>query len=307
MPHLPHLPHDPLALAIASIARTVRLWKFGGLTPWELFRRVFRGYADKHFGARSAQFAYYSLLALFPLLILIIAAVAHLPLEGVLKSSLDAADRGLPDDVYQLIQHQVEDIQKHSTLKLLALSLGVVTVAGSQVFLTITQGMNMAYGVLETRRFWQVYGMAFLLTIAASLLFLAAMVLMVAGPMLSDWLEAHRIDFPSVNFLLQRGVRWGVVIGCLWLYTSAVYCLAPAIKLPWYWLSPGAVFATLGWVVVTQGFRLYVENMGRYNEFYGALGGVIVLIIWLDLTGSVLLLGGLVNSVIHRAAAGDAS
>lgn len=300
---MPHLPHDPLASAIASIARTVRLWKFGGLKPWEVLRRVIRGYGENHFGARSAQFAYYSLLALFPLLILIIAAVAHLPLEGVLKSTLDAADRGLPDDVYQLIQHRVEDIQQHSTLKLLALSLGVVTIAGSQVFLTITQGLNMAYGVAETRRFWQVYGMAFLLTIAASLLFLAAMVLMVAGPMLSDWLEAHRIDFPTVNFLLQRGVRWGVVIGCLWLYTSTVYCLVPSVKLPWVWLSPGAVFATLGWVAVTQCFRLYVENWASYNDFYGALGGVIVLIVWLDLTGGVLLLGGLVNSVIHRAAA----
>lgn len=300
---MPHLPHDPLAQAIASVARTVRLWKFGGLSPWQVIVRTVRGYQQNHFGARAAQFAYYSLLALFPLLILIIAALARIPLQDVLKSSLDAADRGLPEDVYQLIQHQVKDIQEHSTVGLISLSLMVVASAGSGVFLTITDGLNAAYGIPESRRFWHVYGMAFLLTIAASLLMLVAMVMMVVGPILSDWMATHRMDFPWLRLILSRGVRWGVVCGFLWLYTAAVYSLVPSVKLPFYWLSPGSVFAVIGWVLVSQGFRLYVENMGRYNEAYGALGGVIVLIIWLDLTGTVLLLGGQINSVIHRAAA----
>ena len=67
-------------------------------------------------------------------------------------------------------------------------------------------------------------------------------------------------------------------------------------------MSPGSLFATTGWVVVTQGFRIYVENFARYNETYGALGGVVVLLIWLYLTGSLLLAGGQINAVIHCAA-----
>lgn len=293
--------HAPVAQAVASIGRTARLWRLGGLSPWQLIVQSLRGYRENHFDARSAQFAYYSMLALFPLLILLIAAIARLPVSGVVENSLDAAHRALPENIFDLLDRQIHDIREKSTIHVIGVSLLVLTIAGSQVFLTITDGLNLAYGVRETRRFWQVYGMAFLLNLAAALLMLIALLLMIVGPMLSAWVAARQFHVPFVQTILRSGIRWGVVCSSLWLYTCAVYCLVPNVKLPWYWVSPGSVFAVIGWVLVSQVFRLYVENLGRYNQTYGALGGVIVLMIWLDLTGAVLLMGGQINGVIHRA------
>lgn len=295
-----HVP-VPVAETVASIGRTARLWRFGGLSPWQLIVRSVLGYRENHFDARSAQFAYYSMLSLFPLLILLIAALAQLPLKGILDNALDAVDHGLGKDIYDLLVLQIHDIQERSTAGLVTTSLSVLAIAGSQVFLTITEGLNRAYGVLETRRIWRVYGLAFLLTVAASLLLLVALVLMIVGPMLSTWSARLNLPFPYLRTLLQSGVRWGVVCVCLWIYTSTVYCLVPNVKLPWYWFSPGSVFAVVGWVLSSQGFRIYVENFATYNTTYGALGGVIVLIVWLNLTGAVLLMGGQINGVIHRA------
>ena len=209
----------PVAEAVASIGRTARLWRFGGLSPWQLIVRSWRGYRDNHFDGYSAQFAYYSMLALFPLLILLIAAIARLPLSGVLENSLDAAHRALPEDISNLLQRQVQDmvrqqvhdIQSHSTLSLIAASLGVLAIAGSQMYLTITEGLNLAYGVKESRRSWQVYGMALLLNLAASLLLLVALLLMVAGPLLSGWIETQGFDVPFLATILRSGVRWLVV------------------------------------------------------------------------------------------------
>ncbi len=298
--------HIPVAETVASIGRTARLWRFGGLSVWQLVVRSVRGYRANHFDARSAQFAYYSMLALFPLLILLLAALAHLPVVGVLDNALDAADRALPPDAYQLLDRQIRDIQDSSTAKVLIAALGVLAIAGSQIFLTISEGLNRAYAVVESRRFWQVYGLAFLMTVAASLLILVELVLMIVGPMLSSWLSSSKIAVPYLNAVLRSGVRWGVVCACLWLATTAVYNMAPSIKLPWYWFSPGSAFAVVGWVVASQGFRLYVEDFATYNTTYGALGGVIVLMVWLNLTGAVLLMGGQINSVIHHAEAAAA-
>lgn len=293
--------HHPVAETVAAIGRTARLWRFGGLSVWQLLLRSVRGYRANHFDARSAQFAYYSMLALFPLLIMLIAAVARLPFAGVLDNALDAANRALPEEIYDLLASQIRDIQRHSTVKVWLAALGVLAVAGSQIFLTITEGLNRAYGVVEARRLWQLYGLAFLMTIAASLLILVALVLMIIGPMLSSWLAARQIAVPYLQTVTRSGVRWGVVCTCLWLATTTVYSMAPSIKLPWYWFSPGSVFAVLGWVIASQGFRLYVEDFATYNTTYGALGGVIVLMVWLNLTGAVLLMGGQINSVIHHA------
>jgi len=209
--------------------------------------------------------------------------------------------RALPPEIYELLAHQIRDIQTHSTVRIIVASLGVFAIAGSQVFLTITEGLNKAYGVVETRRSWHVYGMVFLLTIAVSLLILTALVLMVIGPMLSSWLSGRTIAVPYLQTVLKSGVRWGVVCACLWIATTTIYSVTPNIRVPWYWLSPGSVFAVLGWVVASQGFRLYVEDFATYNTTYGALGGVIVLMVWLNLTGAVLLMGGQINGVIHQA------
>jgi membrane protein len=299
--------HLPVAETVASIGRTARLWKFGGLSPWQLIVRSVRGYRENHFDARSAQFAYFSLLSLFPLLILLIAALAHLPVAGILKNSLEenaleAADNALPKETYKLLVAQIKDIEQRSTAGLISASLGVLVVAGSQLFVTITEGLNRAYGVQETRRIWQVWGLALLLTVAASLLMLVALVLMIVGPMLSNGIDRWQLRIPGyLVAILQSGVRWGVVCVCLWIYSTTIYSLVPNVKIPWYWFSPGSVFAVAGWVACTQGFRIYVEDFATYNTTYGALGGVIVLIVWLNLTGAILLMGGQINGVIHRA------
>lgn len=291
----------PVAETVASIGRTARLWRFGGLSFWQLAVRSVRGYRANRFDGVSAQFAYYSMLALFPLLILLIAAVARLPIGGVLDNALDAAQRALPEEIYHLLARQIRDIQAHSTARIIVASWGVFAIAGCQVFLTITEGLNKAYDVVETRRSWQVYGLVFLLTVAVSLLILISLVLMIIGPMLSSWISARKIDIPFLQTVMKSGVRWGVVCACLWIATTTVYSIAPSIKLPWYWFSPGSVFAVVGWVVVSQGFRFYVEDFATYNTTYGALGGVIVLMVWLNLTGAVLLMGGQINGVIHQA------
>jgi membrane protein len=312
-----HLP-NPAAKALAEIGREIRLWRFGGLSPWRLLVLSIKGYRDNQFDARSAQFAYYTLLALAPLLILLVAAAAHLPsaeaLErrgfltqedrvDVVENLMDVADKGLPDNAFEVIKRQILDIQAHSSLSLILGSLVLLGMAGSQVFLTLAAGLNLAFGVKEERRLWQVHGTALLLTMVIFLLLLLAMVLLVVGPTISHLLESRKVHVPYATLLFDKGARWAVVCGCLLVCSSAIYRLVPSVRLRWDIFSPGSVFATAGWVLVSQGFRLYVENFGRYNETYGALGGVIVLVVWLDLTGSILLLGGQINGVIHRAAA----
>jgi len=284
----------------------VGLWRCGGLSLRKLVVRAFEGYRVSQLDARSAQFAYYSVLALAPLLIVIIAGVAHLPLEGVLESFLDAVDVGMPTNVVQLLERQVLDIQARTSVELIVVGMLLLGLAGSRIFLTLGAGLDSAYGVRQARRFWKSSGVALVMTLAAFLLLLVSMIFLVVGPMLGDFItqrvHAVPMDAQWIQILFSSGMRWGIACSFMLAATSIIYWLIPSLKIPWYLVSPGSLFATAGWVAATQGFRVYVESFGRYNQTYGALGGVVVLMIWLYLTGALLLMGGQINAVIHHAA-----
>ena len=287
------------------------LWRLGGLSVWSVIKQSFRGFKAHHLDARSAQFAFYSMLALAPLLILIVMSIAHMPLEGVTESFVAAAKKGLPPDAVKLIERQIadveaqiRDIQAKSNVGLVLLALMLMSVAGSRVFLTIGAGLDVAYGVAERRHFWKSGGVALLLTIGVFLMLLIAMVLLVVGPLIVEFVTS-RIDALRGHVLFSVGVRWGVACAFMLIATSVIYWLVPTTKVRWYFVSPGSVFATVGWVALTQGFRLYVENVARYNETYGALGGVVIMLMWLYMTGALLLMGGEVNSVIECAGGGE--
>jgi len=279
-----------------------RMWHLGHLAPGVFLRRVVADYRTHQLAARSAQFAYYALLGLAPLFIVLIACASRLPLDGLMESFEGAIALGMPENVVHVIVGQIRDIQARTSVELVLGGLLLLGIAGSRLFLTIGSGLDSFHGVSHQRRFWRTRGVSLLLTGGVLLLLVLSMILLLVGPTVTA-LVARYVDVSWVQVIASAGLRWGVACGCMLLASSIIYWVVPSTKLPWYWLSPGSVVATGGWVAVTQGFRVYVENFARYNQTYGALGGVIVLIVWLYLTGVVLLLGGLINGIIYQAVA----
>lgn len=282
--------------------RDIHVWRFGGLGPWDFLKRAVVGWQEHRLSAMSAQFAYYSLLALVPLLILIIAAIARLPLAGTLQSFERLLRRALPTDAFDLVWLQIEDIQGHSNASLAAIATVVFIFGGMRLFVTLGQGVSAAFGTAARRHWAGVRGISFLLTLGVLALLLLALVLLVIGPDLVHWLLVM-LDLEQIEGPLVHGVRWFIVLGSLLICTSAIYCLMPAVKLPWHWLSPGNVTAVGGWMLLSHGLQLYMAYFGQYNKTYGTLAGVVVLLLWFYLTGAMLMLGGLINGVIYQAAA----
>ncbi|MES4784701.1 MAG: hypothetical protein C4294_01490, partial [Nitrospiraceae bacterium] len=97
-------------------------------------------------------------------------------------------------------------------------------------------------------------------------------------------------------------LQWPVVSALMLFAVAGIYYFAPNVEQPWRWVTPGSAFAVVMWLIVSLGFKLYVENFGNYNAAYGSIAGVIVLMLWFYLSGIVLLLGGEINAEIEKAA-----
>jgi len=276
-----------------------RLWQRGGLSWVSLVWKTTTEFRKNELDSRSAQFAYYALLAMAPLLIVMIACVAMLPIEGLLDDFQKSVDVGMPENVVQLIKEQIRDIQDRTSTALITGGCIVFFLAGSRLFMTIGAGLDKVFAVENRRRYWRARLLGLLMTAIVFVLLLVTMALQLIGPWFKDFFQQY-VDIVWLNILLSSGVRWGIASGFMLVSTSMLYWIVPNQKMRWHWLSPGSVVATVGWVAVTIGYQLYVEQFSRYNETYGALGGVIVLMIWLYLTGALILFGGQMNAVIHR-------
>ncbi len=278
----------------------LKIWNFGGLTPQELLRRTLEEFRERQLSARCAQFAYFSMLAMMPLLIVLVYAIGQMPIHGLLGSFLMLLEKTLPADAYQLFRTQILAIQEQSSTTYISISCIIFLYAGSRLFVTIGEGLNVAFGHPPRARRVRTYWLSLALTFSIALLLIAALIILVIGPQAIEWV-VHGVHLPvpdSFSFIL---IRWSVVVGFLLLFTSTIYYLVPAHGLPWHWFSPGTMFAVLGWIAASQGFRFYVANYARYNQIYGALGGVIAMLFWLYLTGAILLMGAQINGIIYQA------
>jgi membrane protein len=278
----------------------------GGLGITELATRVVKEVREDDCLSGAAQLAYYLLFAVFPFVLFLTALLGYLPIPNLMERLLAALATLLPGDVVTLLQDHVRQLVTEQRGGVLSFGILAALWASSSAVVAISDALNRAYDVQEGRPWWKVRGMALLLTIGLSLFIVAAMMLLIFGPQLGDWL-ASLVGLGKVFELLWNILRWPVSAGLLIVAMALVYYYAPDVEQQWKWITPGAVFAVLATIVVSLGFSVYVSRFGSYNKTYGSIGAVIVFLTWLYLTGLCLLVGGEINAEIeHAAPAGKA-
>ena len=160
--------------------------------------------------------------------------------------------------------------------------------------------LNAAYDITEGRPWWKVRLTAIGLTVGLALFILISMTLVVAGPTLAEKVaEAMRLG--PVFTWTWKILQWPLVFALVASAVALVYYFAPDAEQDWIWITPGSVLATMLWIVASLAFRVYVTNFASYNETYGAIGGVMVLLLWFYVSGIALLIGAELNAEIEHA------
>lgn len=175
--------------------------------------------------------------------------------------------------------------------------------SASRGFLAIIRALNHAYGVEEDRHYLHLHLTALWLLLTAGGLLFSNLILVALGPVVSAFLETY-VPGGDVWALAWDITRWALQLSLALLMLSLIYYFAPACHTGWHWFSPGALLALVIWLAASIGFTIYVQNFGNYGSIYGSLGAVIVLMLWFQITGNVIILGGVVNAEIVKAAKG---
>ncbi len=281
------------------------LWKLGGLGWRELAKRVWSEVQKDNVFGRAAELSYYFLLALFPFLIFLTSIIGIVlgSGTGTRHAFFQYLARIMPPSAFQLIDNTMYEVSESSGSGKISFGILAALWAASNGLGAITESLNTAYDLKETRPWWKQRLTAIGLTIALSILIIGALILVVAGGHIAEWLAAH-YGLGPVFPTAWKIIQWPVVLACMTFAFALIYYLAPDFReQAWQWLTPGAVIGVVLWLLVSLGFRVYLHYFNSYNATYGSLGAVIILMLWLYFTGAAVLIGGEVNSEIENAAA----
>jgi membrane protein len=277
-------------------------WTLGGLTVGELARRVWSQMSEDEIVDRAAALAYYFLFALFPALLFLTSLLGMLPLQGLMERLIAYAEQAMPGDAASIVRRTLTEIQTGARGGLLSFGALAALWAGSNGMASVMTALNAAYGVADARPWWKRRLLSIVLTFGFALFIISALVLIVFGPRIGESV-ANWLGFGDVFALAWNLVNVPVVVFFVLLGIALVYYFAPATKQHWRWVTPGSVVGLVLWLAMSYGLRLYVTSFADYGATYGSIGGVILLMLWLYLSGIALLVGAEINAEIEQAAA----
>ena len=274
------------------------------VTRWgAILRRTGRAIYEDDCLGWAGELAFFWFLALFPALLFVVALASSFPVQHLIDVVLRGLARVAPGDVLVLVREQLVQIALGPPRGLLALSLLGALWSSSSAMTAIIDTLNQAYHVRERRSWWRVRLLAVVLTVVLAAFTLASVGIMLAGPTLAHQLE-NSLRVPPRFATLWAVAEWPIVFGLMVTALGCVYRFAPDVRRRRAWVTPGSIAATLLWMIASLGFNWYADHFGEYQKTYGAIGGVIVALLWLYPSGLAILVGAELNATIEHAAVG---
>ena len=284
---------------------TISTWRIRGWR-WKTFaKQLWTKVNTDDVLNRAAILSFYFLLALFPLLLFLIALLGSFAEAGTeLRHNLLTYLRAIvPVSASDLINTTVDEISQKSSGGKLSFGLLTSLWFASSGMGAIVDGLNVAYDVKETRAWWRRTLLAILLTIALAVLIITALALMFYGSRMAEGI-ANRYGLGAAFTAAWPVLQWLFVLVFVFLAFQLIYYFAPDLhEQQLRWLTPGAAVGVILWLLVSFLFGSYLNFYNTYSVVYGSLGAVIILLLWFYLTGVTILIGAEVNAIIEQAAA----
>jgi membrane protein len=254
-----------------------------------VFARIWQRIQDDDCFDLAAQISFFFSLSLLPFCLVLAAIVGWLPSTLLWRSFATWIVTYLPRQSQHLIFSTILGLSNYSAG---FLSVGLITAvwSASSGFVSLMESLSVVYVGKDTRSYWRKHAIAACVTILAMMFSLASFGLMAFGHWGTDWFssEVGRSGVTHTAWVLGR-----------WIVTLFVMCFAvdlanyflPDARRAWHWISPGTAFAVITLIASSAGFNLYIQHFTSYPRIYGALGGFIILMLWIYIASLILLIG----------------
>jgi membrane protein len=280
-------PESPAKLSKGSwggvLKRTVREFKQDHLTDW------------------AAALTYYGVLSIFPLL-LVLVSVLGLVGQSATQPLIDNVGKVAPGPAKEIVTSAIQNLQqsKGAAGILFIVGLAGALWSASGYIAAFMRASNVIWDVEEGRPIWKTIPLRLMMTlITVVLLAVMGLAVLLTGPLAKQ--VGNVVGLGSTAVTIWDIAKWPVLIVVVSFMFAFLYWASPNVRHPKFqWVTPGGLLAVLLWIVASAAFAFYVANFGSYNKTYGALGGVIIFLVWLWISNIAILLGAEFNAEIER-------
>ncbi len=270
-----------------------------GMGWMEFFKALKNEWKRDDVGDVAGALTFRAVLALFPFLLFLVSLAGVIIDPHQAQTLIQELGKVAPKEVTAILGERIQALANSNPVGLLTVGgVGAIWAASGGV-VALMDALNTAYGVEEKRPFWKLRGIALLTTLGGAVIAIAAALAVLVIPAIADKLG----PLGTVLTWLRLPIA-GVVMMGLW---AVLYYVLPDVKQKFTFITPGSVVGVIIWVVASWGFSKYVANFGSYDVNYGAIGGVIVMLLWMWISAQVILLGAEINAILeHRSPEGKA-
>jgi membrane protein len=268
----------------------------------DLFKLTYKEMNEDHVMAFAGNLTYKGLFAIFPFFTFLLSLLGLFNATDLVNTMVDKLSGVAPQSATKFIEGQLLSItqsQAESAFTVGAIISILLALWGiSGAFRSVMEAMNVMYEVEEDRPFWKVYGLSIFMSLAVIVLLVGSLVLVIFGESIGVRV-ADLVGLGSVFATIWSIVQWPVVALVVLFAFALIYYFAPAAKQRFRWISPGSILAFVFWLIFSLLFSLYASMAGSYNETYGSLAGVIILMLYVYYSALIMLVGAEINQVIE--------
>lgn len=252
---------------------------------------------ESDIGNTSVVVAYYLLLSLFPLLIAVGNILPYLHIDS--NTVLPYIAEAIPESIYRDLEPAIKSLLTQRSGSLLSISALAALWSASQSINALQTAMNKAFGVRPRSNFIIVRLMSLFVIVLLLTAIVGVVGVLGLGKTILDFFQP--VFHYSTNFIdTFQALKWPLTSLVLLVIMSLIYRVVPNAKLTFRSIIPGAVFSTIGWMLLSQAFGLYIKYFSSKISSYQIIGSFIVLMLWLNFAATIIILGGIINAVVKE-------
>lgn len=283
-------------------ARKVSIPGFEGMPLYDVMLFFYRSIVDSSFTTRASAIAFSFFLALFPATIFLFTLIPYMPIRNFQAELFLLIRDLLPASTFVAVEGTIQDILTKPRGGLLSLGFFMALIFSSNGLVSMMNAFDSSLHTIEKRNWLDQRLISILLLFILSVLLTLAIALIIVGQYAINYLDNESTFVGSrLTYYLLSIARWVITVALLFFAYSSLYFFAPTKKTRWRFISPGSTLATILSIIVLVVFGYYITRFGQYNQLYGSIGTLLVILLLSYLMSLILLIGFELNNSITAA------